>query len=113
MMPEHAPFTLHHGDCAKVLRELDDCSVDAIVTDPPYGLTDYPLPAVEDCLRKWLAGKPYRPKRGTRGFMGKQWDGWIPGPEVWKQCLRVLKPGGHLLAFSSTRTQDLFAQVGA
>ncbi|MFO0453638.1 MAG: DNA-methyltransferase [Pseudomonadota bacterium] len=72
---------LWHGDCFDVLRTLPDCSVDSIVTDPPYGLT----------------------------FMGKRWDYDVPSVEVWRECLRVLKPGGHLLAFAGTRTQHRMA----
>jgi DNA modification methylase len=70
--------TLWHGDCIEVMRELPDASVDAVVTDPPYEL----------------------------GFMGKGWDasGIAYHPEVWAQAYRVLKPGGHLLAFGGTRT---------
>jgi DNA modification methylase len=74
-------YTLHHGDCLDVLRTLPDNSVDAIVTDPPYGLS----------------------------FMGKRWDYDVPSEEVWAECLRVLKPGGHLLAFAGTRTQHRMA----
>ncbi len=74
-------LTLHHGDCLEVLRSLPDCSVDSIVTDPPYGLS----------------------------FMGKRWDYDVPSVEVWAECLRVLKPGGHLLAFAGTRTQHRMA----
>lgn len=68
--------TLYHGDCLDVLRALPDASVDAVVTDPPYGL----------------------------GFMGKEWDDLPPGLPFAAECLRVLKPGGHLLAFGGTRT---------
>lgn len=67
---------IHHGDCIEVMRTLPDNSVDSIVTDPPYGL----------------------------GFMGKAWDALPPGLEWATECLRVLKPGGHLLAFGGTRT---------
>jgi DNA modification methylase len=74
-------FTIHHGDCLDVLRSVPDDSVDAVVTDPPYGLS----------------------------FMGKKWDYDVPGVEVWAECLRVLKPGGHLLAFAGTRTQHRMA----
>jgi site-specific DNA-methyltransferase (adenine-specific) len=56
---------------------MPDASVDAVVTDPPYGLS----------------------------FMGKKWDYDVPSTDVWAECLRVLKPGGHLLAFAGTRTQ--------
>lgn len=69
------------GDCLEVMRTLPDCSVDAVVTDPPYGLA----------------------------FMGKRWDYDVPSVEIWAECLRVLKPGGHLLAFAGTRTQHRMA----
>ena len=69
-------FKLYNGDCLEVLRKCPDNYIDAIVTDPPYGLS----------------------------FMGKKWDYDVPSVEIWKECLRVLKPGGHLLAFGGTRT---------
>lgn len=72
---------LIHGDCLEVLKTFDDNSVDSIVTDPPYGLS----------------------------FMGKKWDYDVPSEEVWRECLRVLKPGGHILAFAGTRTQHRMA----
>jgi site-specific DNA-methyltransferase (adenine-specific) len=72
---------LLHGDCLERMRELPDCSVDACVTDPPYGLS----------------------------FMGKKWDYDVPTVDVWVEVLRVLKPGGHLLAFAGTRTQHRMA----
>ena len=68
---------LRLGDCLDVLRTMPDESVDAIVTDPPYGLA----------------------------FMNKRWDYDVPSVEIWQECLRVLKPGGYLLAFAGTRTQ--------
>lgn len=74
-------FVLHYGDCLAVLRTLPDNSVDSVVTDPPYGLS----------------------------FMGKKWDYDVPSVDVWAECLRVLKPGGHLLAFAGTRTQHRMA----
>ena len=98
-------WTLHPGDCLDVLKTLPDNSVDAVVTDPPYGLSNHDAVDVADALRCWLDGKPYTPK--GKGFMGRQWDAFVPGPEVWRECLRVLKPGGHLLVFAGTRTQDL------
>jgi DNA modification methylase len=71
-------YTLHHGDNREVLRTMPDNSVDSIVTDPPYEL----------------------------GFMGKKWDstGIAYDTTLWAECLRVLKPGGHLIAFGGTRT---------
>ena len=75
---------LHHGDCRDVLATLPDASVDAVVTDPPYELTG----------------------NGSGGFMGKAWDATGVAYDVglWAEVLRVLKPGGHLLAFGGTRT---------
>ena len=91
------------GDCLECLSELPDNSVDSIVTDPPYGLSKEPDMA--EVLRHWLAGDDYVHK--GKGFMGKSWDSFVPGPAIWKECLRVLKPGGHLLAFFGTRTHDM------
>ena len=91
------------GDCLEMLKELPDSSVDSIVTDPPYGLSKEPDMA--EVLRHWLAGDDYVHK--GKGFMGKSWDSFVPGPSIWKECLRVLKPGGHLLAFFGTRTHDM------
>jgi DNA modification methylase len=72
------------GDCREVMATLPDASVDAIVCDPPYGL----------------------------GFMGRAWDAPDGAPfavELWQHALRVLKPGGHLVAFSGTRTYHRMA----
>ena len=76
-------FEIHNGNCIEVMRSMPDNSVDAIVTDPPYEL----------------------------GFMGKSWDstGIAFNVEVWTEALRVLKPGGHLLAFSGSRTYHRMA----
>jgi DNA modification methylase len=69
------------ADCVEAMKGMADNSVDAIVTDPPYGLS----------------------------FMGKKWDYDVPSVEVWQEALRVLKPGGYLLAFAGTRTQHRMA----
>ncbi len=74
-------INLIHGDCLEEMKKLDANSVDSIVTDPPYGLS----------------------------FMGKKWDYDVPSQEIWEECLRVLKPGGYLLAFAGTRTQHRMA----
>jgi DNA modification methylase len=99
------PYELHHGDCLDVLKTLADCSVDAIVTDPPYGLGKAPDPV--KVMTAW-ATQGYFEVQG-KGFMGKKWDAFVPPPIVWKEVFRVLKPGGHLLAFAGTRTQDWMA----
>lgn len=67
---------LLHGDCLDLLRAMPDNSIDSIVTDPPYGLS----------------------------FMGKKWDYDVPSVDIWRECLRVLKHGGHLLSFGGSRT---------
>jgi DNA modification methylase len=76
-------FNIHTGDNQLILPTLPDNSIDSIVTDPPYEL----------------------------GFMGKTWDatGIAYNVEMWRECLRVLKPGGHLLAFSGSRTYHRMA----
>jgi DNA modification methylase len=74
-------WTIHHGDCREVMATLDAESVDAIVSDPPYGLS----------------------------FMGKGWDHGVPGVEFWTEAMRVAKPGAHLLAFGGTRTYHRLA----
>ena len=72
---------IYEGDCLNVLKTFPENSIDSIVTDPPYGLS----------------------------FMGKKWDYDVPSQAIWEECLRVLKPGGHLLAFAGTRTQHRMA----
>ena len=74
-------YKLYHGDCLEKLKELEDNSIDSIVTDPPYGLA----------------------------FMGKKWDYDVPSQQIWEECMRVLKPGGHLLAFAGSRTYHRMA----
>ena len=69
------------GNSSKRMRNIPDNSIDSIVTDPPYGL----------------------------GFMGKSWDKVLPPTEIWAECLRVLKPGGYLVAMSSSRTYHRLA----
>jgi len=100
-------ITVHHGNCLDVMRDIPDQSVDSVVTDPPYGLSLHKLKDVSECLTAWIKGKPYAPNK--RGYLGETWDAWVPGPEVWKECYRVLKPGGHVVAFSGTRSMDLVA----
>jgi len=93
------------GDCIEALRGMPDASIDAVVTDPPYGLSQHTAADTAECLRAWVEGREYRHSRG--GFMGRSWDAWVPGPEVWREVLRVLKPGGHALVFAGSRTVDL------
>ena len=96
-------YTIWPCDCRTAMSLMDADSVDAVVTDPPYGLSKEP--DVAEVLRHWLAGDDYT--HGGSGFMGKSWDSFVPGPAVWREAYRVLKPGGHLVAFFGTRTYDL------
>src|SRR5690554_5469345 len=91
------------GDCLEVLRTMSNNSIDSCVTDPPYGLSKEP--DIREVLKKWMAGEDYEHRGG--GFMGKSWDSFVPGPSVWREVYRVLKPGAHALVFAGTRTQDL------
>lgn len=99
-------ITIHQADCLDLLRTLDDASVDAIVTDPPYGLADHKPKVVTAAITAWTSGDREHVPDG-KGFMGRAWDAFVPPPAVWDECLRVLKPGGHLLCFAGTRTVDL------
>ncbi len=102
----HPIVDLRHGDCLDVLRQIPDESIHAVVTDPPYGLANTDSAHVVETLSKWFAGERNYLHSG-KGFMGKAWDAFVPPPAVWDECFRVLKPGGHLLAFSGARTADL------
>lgn len=74
---------LFEGDCLDVMKGMPDNSIDFICCDPPYALTG---------------------KSGKGGFMGKAWDSEIPGVDIWKEALRICKPGAHLAAFGGSRT---------
>lgn len=99
------PHVLHCADCMDVMRSLPDNSVDAIVTDPPYGLSP------DGRARTWddIEALRAQGKGPTAGFMGRAWDAGVPGVTWARECLRVLKPGGHLIAFSATRTYHRLA----
>lgn len=95
------------GDCLELMRALPDCSIDSIVTDPPYALTankkggsgvasiDLSTPQGRSRISSG---------NGPGGFMGQRWDEKIPGVEVWGEALRIVKPGAYLLAFGGDRT---------
>lgn len=84
-----------HGDCMQLLKTLPSNSIDAIVTDPPYGMSP------DGIARTWA---DIEEGRKLKGFMGKEWDQAVPCHNFFAECLRVLKHGGHMIAFSSTRT---------
>jgi DNA modification methylase len=97
---------IYAGDCLPVLGTLVDNSVHAVITDPPYGLSDHSPAEVIQAITAWTAGDRERVPDG-KGFMGRQWDRFVPPPAVWDQCYRALRPGGHMAVFAGTRTVDL------
>jgi DNA modification methylase len=94
---------IHLGDCLAFLKTLPDNCIDAIVSDPPYGLgTREPT---GDDIDRYLSGEARLDTGGD--FMGHKWD--IPSVETFRECYRVLKPGRHICCFAGTRTFDLMA----
>lgn len=119
------PWTIITGDCRDAMRRMKPESVDAIVTDTPYGLSTLLDPPNLDrealwkklteglkespirvLMRSWLDSGENPVMKG-RGFMGKEWDALVPPPNTWREAWRVLKPGAYLLAFGGARTYDL------
>ena len=90
------------GNNLDVLKTFPDNSIDSVVTDPPYGLGKEPN--ANEVLQSWIT-KGYHEIKG-KGFMGKEWDAFVPQPNFWKEIYRVLKPGGYVLSFAGTRTYD-------
>jgi site-specific DNA-methyltransferase (adenine-specific) len=99
-------YKILKGNSLDLLPTLADNSIDAIVTDPPYGLGNPDPDYIIKAIQQWASGDRSHIPEG-KGFMGKSWDSFVPPPAIWDECLRVLKPGGHLLAFAGTRTYDL------
>jgi site-specific DNA-methyltransferase (adenine-specific) len=104
--------TVYNGDCLEVMDTIDKCSVDSVVTDPPYHLTSI----VKRYGKEGSAPpKDYNQsgvfKRTSTGFMGKEWDGGDIAfqANTWRKCYELLKPGGHLIAFSGSRTYHRMA----
>lgn len=101
------PFQrIYKGDCLERLKEVPDSSVDSVVCDPPYHLTSIVERYSSENAAPAGFGTDGAFARASRGFMGKKWDGGDIAfrVDVWRECLRVLKPGGHLIAFGGTRT---------
>lgn len=97
--------SLYAGDCLEVLAAMPADSVDCVVTDPPYHLTSIVKRFGAAGAAEAKEGATGAFKRASAGFMGKQWDGGDVAfrVETWRAVLRVLKPGGYILAFASTR----------
>ena len=104
---------LHNGDCLDILKMMieDEVFVDSIVTDPPYHLNSIVERFGKDNSAPAQYGTDGAFKRASTGFMGKEWDGGDIAfrQETWELCLKVLKPGGHLLAFSASRNYHRMA----
>lgn len=97
------------GDCRTVMATMDGASIDSVVTDPPYHLTAGKKGGSGPASVS-LDSAAGRARIGT-GFMGMKWDGGDVAfqPATWAECLRILKPGGYLLAFSGSRTYHRMA----
>ena len=99
---EEKNFIVISGNNIDSLKDYPDNYFDSVVTDPPYGLGKEPN--AEEMLRAWI-DTGYLAVGGS-GFMGKEWDAFVPQPLFWKEIFRVLKHGGHIVAFFGTRTYD-------
>lgn len=104
-------YQLHLGKSEEVLKDYPDNHFDSVVCDPPYHLTSIVkrFGKTDSAPAKFGTDGAY--SRASRGFMGQEWDGGDIAfrPEFWAEILRVLKPGGHLIAFSGSRTYHRMA----
>ena len=104
---------LLNGDCIDEMQKLidDGVQVDSVVTDPPYHLTSIVKRFGKETSAPAQYGTDGAFKRASTGFMGKEWDGGDIAfrPETWELMLQLLKPGGHLLAFSASRNYHRMA----
>jgi site-specific DNA-methyltransferase (adenine-specific) len=106
-MPYIYDYTIFCEDSIQKLKEMEPNSIDCILTDPPYNL--------ESIVKRFKNGPPVIDRDGqyerlARGFMGQEWDTDIAfKKEIWELCHKVLKPGGHLVAFSHEKTYHRLA----
>jgi len=104
---------LLNGDCIEEMQKLidDGVQVDSVVTDPPYHLTSIVKRFGKEGSAPAQHGTDGAYARASKGFMGKEWDGGDIAfrPETWELALKLLKPGGHLLAFSASRNYHRMA----
>lgn len=103
--------TVYNGDCLEVMDKIDKCSVDSVVTDPPYHLTSIVKRFGKEGSAPAQFGTDGAFARASKGFMGKEWDGGDIAfqANTWRKCYELLKPGGHLIAFSGSRTYHRMA----
>jgi len=104
-------ITVHHGDSREILKGIPDASVHSVVTDPPYALVSISKRFGKADASPAKAGKTGAYARASAGFMGKKWDTGETAfdPAFWAEVLRVLKPGGYVVAFGGTRTYHRLA----
>lgn len=100
-IPVSQHYSICKGACLNELQALPSNSVDLILTDPPYGLTNKKIDMVE-VLKTFLNGEDFVVVGG--GYDNHDWDSFIPGPKTWAEQYRTLKPGGYLIAFGAKRT---------
>lgn len=91
------------GDCRQLMKTLESESIDAVISDPPYGMSTQP--DIQDVIQHWINDDDY--EHNSVGFMSKKWDSFVPGPKVWEEAFRVVKNDSLIMSFSSTRTSYL------
>lgn len=101
----HPDLHLYHADCREAMRALPDNCIDSVVTDPPYHLTSTNKRWANSARSESTMPKSGPHARASVGFMGVRWDGGDIAfdPDLWREVLRVLKPGGHVVAFGASR----------
>lgn len=102
-MSKRIKIDLGIGACQDVLKSYEDNSIDSVICDPPYGLGQEPDPV--ELMRSWIQEEDIEVAGG--GFMGRKWDSTVPSPAVFREILRVLKPGKKSAFFAGTRTLHL------
>jgi predicted RNA methylase len=103
---EEGEIVIYQADILHWAEAYQGELMHAVLTDPPYGLNESELD-IEAVLADWMAGKEHQPKGA--GFMGRDWDAFLPGPSIWRAIRRCCAPGAFLFAFGGTRTADLLA----
>ena len=103
--------TIYNGDCLVVMDNMKKCSVDSVITDPPYHLTSIVQRFGKEGSAPAQFGTDGAFARASKGFMGKELDGGDIAfqANTWRKCYELLKPGGHLIAFSGSRTYHRMA----
>ena len=97
---------LYNSNSIDILKQIPNNTIDTVICDPPYGLSKHSEKTIRKVLLEWLNGNEnYVPK--SKGFMGQNWDAFVPPPALWKEVYRVMKAGGTILVFAGTRTYDL------